>query len=55
MRNRRGFGAMLLGVALLASGGCGLISSPQPPLPASKNSTLLDSQGLQAMAYRFFP
>ena len=31
MRNSRGFGAILLGVALLASGGCGLISSPQPP------------------------
>jgi hypothetical protein len=55
MRNSRGFGAILLGVALLASGGCGLISSPQPPLPAAKNSTLLDSQGLQAWRIDFFP
>ncbi len=55
MRTTRGLWAMLLGVALLASGGCGFIGSPLPSPPAAKNSTLIDSQGLQAWRIDFFP
>lgn len=52
---RRGVSAIILGITLLASGGCGLISSPPPTPPSAKSSTPISSHGLQAWHLDFFP